>query len=157
MLGFVRSGSYDRFVRINDIERLGVRPAVEGERQRYFMRLQGGDAFDLNEIERDELLRRPVQIIPAEPGVSILRMGVDKGELWEVREALIAWALCLDGEVRPVAPNGIPNDTQEAVYVEMPSGKIEGVGEWADPCCFSDVEAMRAYHRASKERALDGL
>lgn len=71
-----------------------------------------------------------------------------------MRTRVIAWALCFDGEVRPVTPNGVNDGNGRDVYVELADGSIEAVGEWVDPCGFADADEMdRHYRRTAKTEA----
>lgn len=157
MIGLFQGRHFDRWRRLADIERLGERPPVEGERDRYFAKMRDGEMLEMFDYERDALLRRPVQLIPAEPGASIIRVSSKADDPWVYREPVIAWALCYDGGIRPVAPNGIPDDTKQVAYVEMPGGRIQAIGEWGDPCAFDTVDDMCQHFVNSKEEALDGL
>jgi len=156
MIGVFRLGASDRFRRLDEIDRLGMSHSKEGERARYFAKMRDGETVDLWEHDRDALLRRPLQLLPAEPGWFIIRMFRGDGDPETYREPVIGWAICLDGEIRPVAPNGIPNDSKQSIYVEMPGGRIEGVTEWADPPGFESVAEMTAHFGGAKTEALDG-
>lgn len=156
MIGVFRLGASDRFRRLDDIDRLGMSHHAEGERARYFAKMRDGETVDLWEHDRDALLRRPLQLLPAEPGWSIIRTNDRGDEPWTMREPVIGWAVCFDGEIRPVAPNGIPNDSKRCTYVEMPGGRIEGVTEWADPPGFENATEMATHFAGAKTEALDG-
>jgi hypothetical protein len=156
MIGVFRLGASDRLRRLDEIDRLGMSHSKEGGRERYFAKMRDDETVYLWEHDRDALLRRPLQLLPAEPGWSVIRVSDQADEPWTWREPIVGWALCFDGEIRPVAPNGIPDDSKRFTYVEMPGGRIEGVGDNADPASFKDAAEMAAYRAGAKTEALDG-
>ncbi|WP_239435155.1 hypothetical protein [Sphingomonas sp. ACRSK] len=98
--------------------------------------------------------QRPVQLIPSEPGTSFLHVftGDDDPAEWSVEAVpLIGWALCIDGEVRPVTASGIndsvsePNDIGN--FVAMPNGKIVSCSSWASCAWFDNTEELLSYVR----------
>lgn len=151
-------GFYERLndvIRINDIVRIGPeRDNGHGVKVRDCT-LADERSKVLFKFEADEILRRPVQLIPAQPGTQICRADPTSPSGPTVyRDQLIAWALCLDGEIRVVTPAGVNDgcgEPQEGIHVEMPDGKIVGVGEYTDPCAFDDADAMlRHFVRRAK-------
>lgn len=139
---------------LSDIEAINERHAsADWPNQDRYIKMRGGETFLASEHSVAALLRRPTQLVPAQPGVCLIRMGFDDGQEWEDREPLIAWAICLDGEVRPVVPHGIYNDANRAVFVEMPDGTIFGVGSDADPYKYADAAEMREHFRRLQEKA----
>lgn len=96
----------------------------------------------------------PVQLIPSEPGTSFLH--VFTGEAgpaeWSVEGVpLIGWALCVDGEVRPVTASGINDGVSEPQdignFVAMPNGKIVSCSSWASCAWFDNIEELLSYVR----------
>jgi hypothetical protein len=47
--------------------------------------------------------------------------------------------------VRPATPSGVNDAVHGPTYVELPCGKVEGVGEWAEPSGFDSAELMLAH------------
>ncbi len=91
----------------------------------------------------DGLLRRPMQLMPAEPGTFALHVWGTADDGGVNRTPVIAWALCVDGEVRPVTPQGVNNGgmmRDGEGYVLMPNGSVQSVGEHADEVWFDSVE-----------------
>lgn len=102
--------------------------------------------------DADELMRRPLQIIPAEAGISFLHIDLAGDGAW--REPVIAWALCMDGQVRPVCPGGVNDDvsdSQHAVYVEMPDKTVRAIGAYAEPPYAATVDELVAALKARAE------
>jgi hypothetical protein len=101
--------------------------------------LQNNQRAELSDREADQLLMRPVQLLPALPGTSVLHAT----ELPVLRAPVIAWALCLDGEVRAVTPAGINDRCIEdgEVWIETADGKVYGVGV-SEPCSAADVDEL---------------
>ena len=118
------------------------------------VRMRDGTSFDTFATENRGLLQRPVQLVPAQPGTSVVRAYVREEPPEILRTPVIAWALCLDGEVRAVTPNGVNDGLEQDTYVELPTGQIEAVGEWCDPCGFRDARLdARALHPDIQRRA----
>jgi hypothetical protein len=154
MLGFVETLCSRGAVRLDDIERVAEeRPNEHGVMLRK-VHMRGGQIFDTFSHENGGLLTRPVQIIPANPGTSIIRIYLDDGEPETLRSAVIAWGLCLDGEVRPIAPGGVCDGLHRDTHVELPDGSIEGVTEWSEPAGFKNAESMLAYYVAERDKQI---
>lgn len=104
---------------------------------------EGDESHEVVNVNVTRMLARASQLIPAEPGCRLVR--VDEGKVWG--EPLIAWALCLDGEIRAVTANGVSAGcSPDADYfVQMPDGSVQAVGEWTEPCCFASVDEFVAH------------
>jgi hypothetical protein len=93
-----------------------------------------GETFDAFESDVDKLAMRPDRLLPAEPGTKLIAVGVHESRAWIRRAPLIAWAFCLDGEMRPVTPDGVNDGTTPpdlGWWVEMPDGKLYAAcGSW---------------------------
>ena len=154
MIGFHSTDSMDRYLRLEDIAGFGARKHSMHPKVLH-AKLQNGDTVEVSYQERASILRRPVQLIPAEAGLSIVTAGADvvDGSPWMDIEPLIAWALCLDGEVRAVGPDGVSCDDERATYVKFPDGTVRGIGQWSDPCRFKTVEEMRDHFAAQERKA----
>ncbi|MBM7405668.1 MULTISPECIES: hypothetical protein [Sphingomonas] len=98
----------------------------------------------------------PVQLIPSEPGTNLLQIfsddGSDDGQAaeWFVEAIpLIGWALCIDGEVRPVTASGVNDGVSEPEdignFVEMPNGKVVSCSRWASQGSFDNIAKLLAF------------
>ena len=101
--------------------------------------------------EFEALMRQPLQLMPAQPGTTLLRPYFpETGDLQIFATDVIAWALCVDGVVRPVTPGGVNDggddegNLQTGVFVELPGGKLEGVGADTEPSGYANIAEMRA-------------
>lgn len=150
MIGLFSPDAIDRYLPLEDLA--GFTSRKEPMRPKVLLaKLQNGQTVQVSWSQRSSLLRRPVQLIPAQAGLSILHFGVEGDEAWMQKEPVIGWAICLDGEVRAVGPNGIRDDDERATYVEFPDGAVHAVGDFADPVRFDNAEATRD-HFAAEER-----
>lgn len=105
------------------------------------------ERFSLFESEHEELMRRPIQLTPAEPGTRLCHVTASGTEPGIWKTPVTAWAICLDGQVRPVTPAGVNDgcgEPAEGFYVEMPDGTIEATSEWADTTHYPNAEALFA-------------
>ena len=121
-------------VALHEITSIGslIEPAKGAAYQ--LIHLRGGDDASVRAYpaEVEALMKRPAQLLPAEPGSKLLYVGFDEDSPWVMRTPLIAWALCLDGFIRPVSPAGVDDGDLSPEYgwfVEFPSGGIHTVGE----------------------------
>ena len=93
------------------------------------------------------LLMRPTQLVPSEPGTRLLRVwvNVESNEDKVLKAPVVAWALCFDGEVRPVTAHGVNggNTISEPVYVEMPDGSVQSTSIHDEVNGYDNVEAYR--------------
>ncbi len=96
----------------------------------------------------DSLLRRPMQLMPAEAGTYALNAWSDEDERGVSKVPVIAWALCVDGDVRPVTPQGVNSggmmDDGEG-YVLMPNGSVQAIGEHTEPVWFDTLDEYSAH------------
>lgn len=97
----------------------------------------------------DKLLKRPVQIMPAEPGISLLHASVsDSAGSLLIKTPVIAWALTVGGEVRPVSPAGVDDDgcePEDGLFIEMPDGRVFAIDGWAEHYSFNNADAYLQY------------
>lgn len=94
----------------------------------------------------------PVHLIPAEPGTNFLHVftGGDEASEWSVEAvSLIGWALCIDGDVRPVTASGVNDGVSEPEdignFVEMPNGKVVSCSSWASHGWFDNTEKLLCF------------
>jgi len=118
---------------------------------------------DLRPHAYRQLASRPVQLLPANPPVELVCWNDDDElEIWF--EPVIAWALCFDGQVRPVTASGVCNGSDyQDDYVRYPDGRISAIGSTAYIVGFDDTDALRTHlldvrriaeeHRASTAAA----
>lgn len=99
----------------------------------------------------DDFSATPVQLIPAAPDTSLLHAWTDGSDPagWELgRTPLIGWALCMDGNIRPVTPSGVNDGCGEPQdignYVELPSGQVVSTSPWAGRAGFDDAQQFFA-------------
>jgi hypothetical protein len=118
--------------------------------EHYLLQLHSGReplkmfAFDYAALEA-----RPVQLMLAEPGTRFLTVfvGQTEDEVPFVDKLLvIAWALCIDGQVRPETPAGVVRGFNPASsanwypdYLELPDGAIHQFDYDAEPENFESV------------------
>lgn len=109
----------------------------------------------------DRLLSRAVQLIPAEPGWNLVVAWMENNIAHVRRTPVIAWALCGDGEIRPVTPGGIGDGDHRGPwerfghYVETANGQIIAAGPDLEPSSFAGVgELAAARSKWEKSRGL---
>jgi hypothetical protein len=109
-------------------------------------------------LDYDDLLGRPVQLVSAETGTSLLIVFVSDDDAFAVRIPVLAWALCMDGQVRPILPSGVRRRYSESTadwhpdYVEMPDGSIYEFGFEADTDRYDSVDEVLAIETNRKAR-----
>ncbi|MFC0304421.1 hypothetical protein ACFSTI_29430 [Rhizorhabdus histidinilytica] len=119
----------------------------------YKITLSNGEGLIVETSDVSILLERPIQLIPAPIGTSICHFN---DEDWNAHRAqVIAWALCADGEVRPVTPAGV-NDSEclgphENLIVELPDGTCHETG--FDGRHFASLDELVEDRKAWVERA----
>jgi hypothetical protein len=132
--------------------------STDGRADTHLVKLDGGRSARLLTNEVFAIMRRPVQLLPAEPGTCHIWAGVDRpedgGEYWVMTTPVIAWALCVDGEVRFVTARGV-NDAgsghYDELYIETPGGSIQGAGRDYEHPFFADRDAYRKHIVAQVE------
>ncbi|MFC3442748.1 hypothetical protein ACFOKF_16355 [Sphingobium rhizovicinum] len=101
--------------------------------------LDGDDTVEIYPYDLDRIQQGAFQIMPAAAGTYYLYAGDTRDE--EVyRVAIIAWALCYDGQVRPVTIDGVnDNFIGNADTVLLPDGRVHvfeqefaNQSRWAD-------------------------
>lgn len=133
--------SAGRWHSVDDV--VAVAPNLDGVGGLTFanVSLRSGD-IRVADYELNDFVRRPVQIMPAEPGTRVLHYLLDETpEHWTV--PAVGWALCADGVVRPMTTGGpVYQDSEHphGVFVQMPDGTVGGVGPNADE--FEDADQM---------------
>ncbi|MDQ0249212.1 hypothetical protein J2W22_001259 [Sphingomonas kyeonggiensis] len=100
------------------------------------------------------LWRLPTQLIQAEPGWKLCDIWVE-GEPGMRLTPIIAWAYCVDGEIRPVTPCGINDglaDPAMGIFVQRPDGAVESASSWGDGGTFHNP-AHLLDHYVAREQA----
>jgi len=121
--------------------------------EHYLLQLHsGGEPLKLFAFDYAALEARPVQLMPVEPGTLLITVfgGPAENEAPFVDKApIIAWALCFDGQVRPVTPAGVSRGFNPASsgnwypeYLEFPNGAIHQFGYDAEPEDFGSVAVV---------------
>jgi hypothetical protein len=151
MIGLLSNGWPETGYSLDQIEQLGpehATPASLGDYKVRTLKLRGGKLLDLGAHDVDCLLMRPVQLLAAEAGIGLCHWYLDDGAPELTTTPVIAWALCMDGEVRPVTPGGVDGGTGTPdgnCFVKMPDGRIRGVGTMCDPSGFPNETELLAY------------
>lgn len=141
MIGLHQTMSVPYAFALADIVSIGD-PVVpdEGKAAICALKLAGDRTARLFDFEVSDLMQRPVQLLPAEPGTCRVYGEIEERPMtWD--EPVIAWALCVDGQIRIVTPNGVVTDKRGDVFIEMPGGSIQGVGEWNEEPSFDNRAA----------------
>ncbi|KQX18121.1 MULTISPECIES: hypothetical protein [unclassified Sphingomonas] len=119
---------------------VSMRKFKRGERDwAYKIALSNGADLTADSSDVSILLERPTQLIPAASGTSICHFNDEDSTVY--RAQVIAWALCADGEVRPVTPAGV-NDCEDraaSIVVELPDGTCHE--RWFDGSSYPSLEA----------------
>lgn len=103
--------------------------------------MRDGARHTISDSTLHRIIMRPVHIVPAEAGTFHLSAWRAKGKIIVHRTPVVGWAVCADGEVRPVTPHGVFDlgGPDAETYVLMPDGKVNGVGEHTEPKWFSSL------------------
>lgn len=165
MIGLVET--LDGICALADIKSVQHVDRVEGRAEQYVLhRHSVGVPMKMFAHGYRELEARPVQIIPAEPGTKLIRVfgGLSRGEVPVAdKSPILAWAICVDGLIRPVTPSGVsrgfnPDGKADWFpdYVEMASGGIYELGNDGDFECLDNVdEVIAREHRREQQYAAD--
>jgi hypothetical protein len=148
VIGLVEScGDVCTLTDIKSVQHIYERPR---QAEHYLLQLHsGGEPLKLFAFDYAALEARPVQLMPVEPGTRVITVygGHAENEKPIVDKApIIAWALCIDGQVRPVTPAGVSRGFNPASsgnwypeYLELPNGAIHQFGYDAEPEDFMSV------------------
>ena len=151
MIGLVES--YGDICTLSDIKAVQHNHERPRQAEHYLLHLHsGGEPLKLFGVDYAALEARPVQIMPAEAGTHLLTVfgAFNEDEQPFVdRLPVIAWAVCLDGQVRPVTPAGVSRGYNPASfgdwypdYLELPNGAIHQFGYDAEPENFESMAAV---------------
>ena len=142
MIGFVEA--IDGVCALADIKSVQQVGSADGRAECYLLRRKS-EAPPLKMFAHNyrALEARPVQIMPAEPGTFLIHVFVSETEGEEAfadKTPILGWALCMDGQVRPITPAGVsrgfnPDSTRDwhPEYIELPDGAIYEFGYEAEP------------------------
>jgi hypothetical protein len=153
MIGLVEScGDVCTLADIKSVQHFYERPL---QAEHYLLQLHsGGEPLKLFPFDFAELEARPVHLMPVEPGTRLLTVFVGQTEDEQPfvdKSPVIAWALCVDGQVRPVTPAGVVRGFNPASsgnwypdYLELPDGAIHQFGYDAEPENFDSIAVVIA-------------
>lgn len=170
MIGLLGTGS--GAVALADIQSIQHVAGDVGRAEYYAVRRRSdAAALRLFAHEYNDLMMRPVQIMPAEPGTRLIlvySLPCDETAMADT-DPVLAWALCMDGQVRPVLPSGVRRDFRfndqnvwHPDYVQLPNGKIYQFGLETDPGVYASIEEVidtetkrLQRHEAERKRVAD--
>ena len=163
MTGLISTGWAGAMVPLDAITRVSNDWKNDHRVKMRTVELNDGRKFDLTDTQADALQGRAMQIIPTLPSVSLLSVDLEptlEGSCI-LAEPVIAWALCVDGDIRPVTPAGVLSGRSiwDDHYVEM-AGGIQSVGDLTEPPGFSDRAEMLQHFFAveyAKKNGADGF
>jgi hypothetical protein len=119
---------------VSEIQAIGPLVQTVGQMKFAIVTMRNGEDIRLADYELEDLLHRPLQIMPAEPGTKLVHYLVDAHAVhWTV--PLTGWALCMDGITRPMTAGGPVSDSSEhpyGIFIEMPDGSVTQVGPNGD-------------------------
>ena len=154
--GLIEFGFCDTMIPLSDIASIGPEHKDAKGVVLRDVRLKAGANRTAYAQDMSQLLHRPLQLIPAAAGTFVVRVWIDNGVGEASRTMVIAWANCVDGEVRPVTPQGVETDLPNGTtYVMMADGTVQSVGQWADVVWFDNLDEFIAHeveHRAENLR-----
>jgi hypothetical protein len=118
----------------------------------------------------EHLTKHPLQLLAAEAGTKLCQWDLDAEEPEVWFEPVIAWALCLDGEIRPATPCGVDDGVSRGdgvSFVKMPDGYIKATGPNPDVVGFQDEASLllhllderrirREHREAARQQAANG-
>jgi hypothetical protein len=137
----------DRITRLTDLGK------TDHSRQ-YAVSLKGEQSsVTIGEHARDRIVSHPLQLMPAQPGTYALHPYDDEGTLKIGKTPLIAWALCFDGSIRIVTPQGVDDGhawKEGQGYVLMPDGTVQAVTEYLDYISFDTLDEYLAHEVAER-------
>jgi hypothetical protein len=158
MIGFHVSYGSNRAFAIDNLIKIGARgrPDANGTRW-HTLKFKDGETVEMSTHEIEMLLARPMKLLPAEAGSQLLNFYYSDPEGPGIsRTPLIAWALCLDGEIRPVTPSGVDDgisEPEDGWHVEMPGGRVFAANNWhGGPGLFETADEALSYFVGERER-----
>ncbi|WP_294390360.1 hypothetical protein [uncultured Sphingomonas sp.] len=157
MIGFYHDPETDGAWSIDNIKSISPPsdPGKHGSRYRVARR-RDDTTFQIHSGVADAILRRPVQLMPCQPGTMLCHIEAQATEPHEVFfTPMVAWAICADGEIRPVTPAGVNDglgEPNEGWYVKMPDGKICSANAYADHCAFDSADELSAHFAAEARK-----
>lgn len=134
-------------VALADIQGIGPTIAPRTDQAYRELRIRGAEARRVSPRDVDRLMQRPVQLLPVAGECAVLRTWTHDGVCEVGRTPVIGWALCMDGEVRVVTPQGVNDGRSDDVdiYVAMPDGSVQSVGRYCDRIFFDGVDEYLRY------------
>ena len=140
---------------VSEIQAIGPLVQTVGQMKFAIVTMKNGEDIRVADYELEDLLHRPIQIMPADRGTKLVHDLLDTTpEHWTV--PLSGWALCMDGITRPMTAGGVVCDSSEhpyGVFVQMADGTVTQVGPNGDEHDDADmmlrVLTQRARHDAA--------
>lgn len=147
MSPFFSRGWNRRMYSLSDVDWIGPERDLSNGRSVHDVKIKGvADSTEIGVYEHNRMLMTPLQLIAAEKDTYLLDIWLEGDIMGGSRTPVIAWALCADGETRPVTPQGV-SDGIEAPgrnhYVAMPDGSVHATSTYAEVKRYGDVLAYR--------------
>ncbi|MBB3347349.1 hypothetical protein [Sphingomonas sp. BK069] len=133
---------------IAHIESIGEETIVRDGCKVHQVKLRGRDVpLQVAHYDVDRILTTPTQLIPAQPDTYLLwcwtaELGISVG-----KNPVIAWALCVDGRMRPVTAQGVNDgdtDPDRDFYVLMPNKSVQCTNEHAENPFYDTLDEYAA-------------
>ena len=140
---------------LSEIHAIGPLVQTVGQMRFAIVTMKNGEDIRVADYELEELLHRPLQIMPADRGTKLVHYLIDATpEHWTV--PLSGWALCMDGITRPMTAGGVVCDSSEhpyGVFVQMADGTVTQVGPNGDEHDDADMMLRVLVWRARRDAA----
>ncbi len=160
MIGLMEhSGGAFPITEIHNVRYVEQRP---GRAEHYVLdRRAAAKPLEIFPTEYADLMARPVQLLLAESGTRLIMVYSMPGDAAAIADSdpVVAWALCLDGQVRPVLPSGVrriyrfsDQNVWHPDYVQLPDGTICQYGLESEPGTYADIDAVIAEETARLQK-----
>lgn len=142
MSAFIEIGWRGEHIPVGEIIEIGLPNKNSHGVDERAVTMRDGTTHRIGPYDLARIIMRPVQMIPAEPGTFHVRAWRDGPEAGLNKSPVIGWALCADGDVRPVTPQGVFDlgDRDTEIYVLMPDGTVQAIGEHTEPVWFDTLD-----------------
>lgn len=143
---------------VSEIRAIGPLVQTLGQMKFAIVTMKNGEDIRVADYELEDLLHRPIQIMPADRGTKLVHYLLDATpEHWTV--PLSGWALCMDGITRPMTAGGVVCDSSEhpyGVFVQMADGSVTQVGPNGDEHDDADMMLRLLVQRARLDTSAPG-
>lgn len=160
MIGLLEIGT--GAIPLADIKSLQLVYGGVGQAEHHVLtRHSGSSSLKVLAHEYTELMGRPIQLLPADIGTRLIMTFSSPGDdhVYADSDPVIAWALCVDGQVRPVLPSGVrrvyrfsDQNVWHPDYVQLPDGSIYQYGLESEPGTYADIDAVIAEETARLQK-----